>query len=270
MEKSFEQFLVLKGLNPITVKGYIGCFKRMRKQIGENPSAEEVKQYVYILYTSKCSYSHKTNTALGLEKYMEFIGNPIFFGRQRKPKTIIKNTLTEAEVTRLLFSCKTIREKAMVAVLAYSGVRNAELCRLKVKDLLLSQNALRINQGKFAQDGLSEMPPECSEILTKYLIEHPREAEDFLFTTLVKKNQLATGDVRKWVKIIAKRALIEKRVYPHLLRHTLACQLVLRGADVVTIKKQLRHQWLESTLHYLNSIVFVEKNTYQKFCPSYL
>lgn len=268
--QSFEQFLIIRGLQPITAQGYIGSYKRMSSVLGDYPTKEEAERYIYTLYTSEYSYSHKINTALALEKYMEFIGNPVKFGRQRKPKPIIKNTLTEAEVTKMLFNCHSLREKALIALLAYSGIRNLELCKLKVKDLLLSQNAVRIICGKFIKDGISEIAPECSEILQKYLSENPRQLEDYLFTTLRKGNQLSTGDVRKWVKVIAKRAKIEKRVFPHLLRASMASNMLLRGADIMSLKSQLRHQWLETTLLYVNSIVFVEKNRYQKFCPSYI
>jgi integrase len=88
------------------------------------------------------------NTALAVEKYMEFIGNAIIFGRQKKPKPMIIDTLSEAEVTRLIFSTKNIREKAIVSLLAYSGIRNLELCNLKVRDFMYTQNAIRIIKGK--------------------------------------------------------------------------------------------------------------------------
>jgi integrase/recombinase XerD len=268
--KSFEQFLIIKGLQPITVSGYVGAYKRFSQVVGDNPTKEEADKYIYTLYTSEYSYSHKINTALAVERYFEFMGSPVKFGRQRKPRPIIKNTLTEAEVAKMLFNCQNSREKALIALLAYSGIRNLELCKLKVKDLLLSQNAVRIICGKFLKDGLSEIAPECNEILQKYLSEYSRSSEDYLFATLRKGNRLSTGDVRKWVKVIAKRAKIEKRVYPHLLRHSMTANMILRGADIISLKNQLRHAWLETTLHYANSIVFVEKNRYQKFCPSYL
>ena len=104
----------------------------------------------------------------------------------------------------------------------------------------------------------------------EYLKEYPRGPEQYLFSTLQKNNKMATGDIRKLVKIIGKRARIEKRVYPHLLRHSLTANMLLRGADIISLKNQLRHSWLETTLHYANSIVFVEKNLYQKFAPSYI
>lgn len=264
-------FLVVRGgLMPVTVKGYVACVKRITRVIGENPDTYTVEKYVNDLYTSDYSYHHKINTVLALERYLEFLGRPTRFGRQRKPKPIIKDTLTEAEVTKLIFNSKNNREKAIISVLAYSGIRNLEICNLKLKDVLINQNALRIIKGKFAKDGLCEMTPECSAIIMQYLQEYPRGPEDYLFTTLVKGQRMQTGDIRKWVKVIAKRAKIEKRVYPHLLRHSLTANMLLRGADIISLKNQLRHSWLETTLHYANSIVFVEKNLYQKFAPSYV
>ena len=269
--KEFEMFLVVRsGLMPVTVKGYVGAVRRITRVIGGDPDAYTVEKYVNDLYTSDYSYHHKINTVLALEKYLEFIGRPTRFGRQRKPKPIIKDTLTEAEVTKLIFNSKNNREKAIISLLAYSGIRNLEICNLKVKDVLLTQNALRIIKGKFAKDGICEMTPECSQVIIDYLREHPRGPDDYLFTTLVKNHQMATGDIRKWVKVIAKRAKITKRVYPHLLRHSLTANMLLRGADIISLKNQLRHSWLETTLHYANSIVFVEKNLYQKFAPSYI
>lgn len=269
--KEFEMFLVVsRGLQAVTIQGYMGSVKRMMRVLGTDPTHEQLNQYIYDLYSSNYSYAHKTNTALGLERWTEFKGNPIQFGRQKRPRSIIKNTLTEAEITTMLFNCRDIRQKAFLSLLAYSGIRNLELCKLKVKDVLITQNAIRVINGKGLKDGISQVAPECTEILIKYLNEFPRGQEDYLFTTLQKGNRLGTGDVRKWIKIIAKRARIEKRVYPHLLRASMACNMLLRGADIVSLKTQLRHSWLDTTLVYINSIVFVEKNSYQKHCPVYI
>lgn len=269
--QNFEIFLVVHvGLMPCTIRGYVSAVKRIVKIVGENPDVYTLEKFVNELYCSALSYHHKLNTVLALERYMEYLGRPIKFARQRKPKPIIKNTLSEAEVTKLIFNCKNSREKALISILAYSGIRNQEICDLKVSDVLLTQNAIRILKGKGIKDGVSEIAPECSLSIMQYLNEFPRQCTDFLFTTIVKKHKLSTCDVRKFVKIIAKRAKIEKRVYPHLLRHSLTANMLLRGADIISLKNQLRHSWLETTLHYANSIVFVQKNLYQKFAPSYI
>jgi integrase/recombinase XerD len=267
----FEQFLtVRKGLQAITVHGYVGSARRFTRALGDYPTHEAIEKYVYVLFTSQYSYSHKHNTVIAIEYYTEFIGNPIHLGRQKKPRPIIKDTLTESEVTKLIFNCKNSREKAIVSLLAYSGIRNLELCNLKVKDFDPGRNTITVWKGKGMKDGVSHISSECTRLLIEYLQDYPRERNDFLFTTLQKNHQYHTGDTRKLVHILAHRAHLSKRVYPHLLRHSLAANMLLRGSNIVTLQRQLRHSMLETTLHYVNSIVFGERNEYDKFVPSYI
>ena len=267
---SFEQFLVVsRGLQEVTILGYVGAVRRMKKVLGENPTHEQLNQYIYNLYSSGYSYSHKTNTALGLERWSEFKNNPILFGRQKKPRQIVKDTLTEGEITKLIFNAHNLRDKAMITLLAYSGLRNKELCNVKVKDFDVGKNTVRIIKGKGLKDGLVSVSAECTRIILDYLKEYPRTQDDFLFHTY-QRRQMTMSAVRKQVHVIAKRAGITKRVYPHLLRHSLASNLLLRGANIMLIKSQLRHAHLETTLCYINSIIFGETNQYEKFCLSYI
>lgn len=270
-EKIFVRFLITrKGLQQVTVKAYVATIKRIAREIGEYPSGERAEQFVEKLYTSKYSYHHKLNTVIALEQYLAFIGRPTRYGRPKKPRPIITDTLTEGEVARLLVCCKNIREKAVLSLLAYSGIRNLELCNLRVRDCLIMQNAIKIIRGKGLKDGISEIAPECTSVLREYLVAFPRGTKDFLFTTLTRGNQLCTSDVRKMVLTVSRRTEIKKRVYPHLFRHSMTANMLLRGADLMSIRSQLRHNLLETTLHYANSIVFVERNRYQRFAPSYL
>jgi integrase/recombinase XerD len=268
--KNFEKFLfVKKGMQPITVKSHIDCIIRVKKSLGENPSNEQFEDYIYKMYQADYSYSHKTNTALTLEHYTEFLGKPLKFKRQRKPKSIIKDTLTEAEITTMIFNCKNLKEKVIICLLAYSGIRNKELCNLKVKDFDSGTNQIRVIQGKGLKDGISQISAGCSKLLQDYIKVNGLESEDYFFKTY-QGNKYTGWALRKRVKVISGRAKIHKRVYPHLFRHSLTVNMLIRGADIMTLKKQLRHSMVETTFHYLNSIVLGEKNSYEKFEPSYL
>ncbi len=267
---SFEQFLTVRnGLQAITVLGYCGSVKRMQKVLGLHPTHEELNKYMYALYTSTFSYSHKTNTALALEKWCEFKGYPITFGRQKKPRSIIKDTLVESEITKLFFSTKNIREQAVLSVLAYSGMRNSELCKLKVNDVNLGGNSLTIIRGKGLKDRLVNVSSDCIKTVLDYLTKYPRANDSFLFTTLRKNNQYDPRDLRKFIKVLARRAEINRRVYPHLIRHSLAMNLLNRGADIYLIKSQLGHSLIETTMHYLNSLNYAGKSAYDQHVPSY-
>jgi len=268
--EDFKKFLFIKkGLQPITVEGYIGGIRRLENKLGDKPTNSQIEEYIYQMYNSDYSYSYKTNTALAIEHYTEHLGRPLKLGRQRKPRTIIKDTLTEAEVTKMIFCCKDLKEKAIISLLAYSGIRNKELCNLKVKDFDSGRNEVRVIQGKGLKDGVSEISAGCSKILQQYIYEFDLDDEDFMFYTY-QDNQYTSWALRKRVKVISARAKIIKRVYPHLFRHSLAVNLLIRGCDIVSLKNQLRHSMLETTFHYLNSIILKNKGTYSKFAPSYI
>lgn len=193
-------------------------------------------------FKKKYSYSHQCNTMLALEHYMELKYNPITITRPRKPKRLFKEFLTEAEVSRMIVeSGSCIRKKAIVTVLAYSGIRNVELCRLKVKDVDLGENKIFVRGGKNKKDRMTNISSECTKVLISYLKNFPREDEEYMFTTLRKGNQIASADIRKHIKLIAKRARVDKRVYPHLYRRSLASNMLSRGANVILIKNQLGH-----------------------------
>ena len=269
---SFEQFLLVRrGLQPITIQGYCRAAKKFIETVGTHfPMHSQVEDYVAEFYRGGYSYSHVTNTSLALERWMEFIESPIKLGRQKKPRTLIKDTLTEAEVTKLIFNCENIREKAIVTLLAYSGLRNKELCNLKVRDIDFGNNTVRVNSGKGVKDGIVCISGEATKTLMQYLVEFQRTLDDYLFTTLQYNNKYDGGALRKLVKTLSERAAMTKRVFPQLLRHTLAVNMLMRGAGIFTIKEQLRHVFVDTTLIYLNSVLYNTRSEYDKYVPSYV
>jgi len=263
--------LVKKGISYVTIAGYQGSAKRLIKTLKTyEPTHDQIINYIVNMHEKEFSYSHIVNTSLALEWYTEFIGNRIQLGRPKKPRTIIKDTLSEGEVTLLINAAKTIREKAIISLLAYSGIRNKELCNLRVCDVLLGDNMLRVIQGKGMKDRLINISGECSRIQINYLSQFFRKSEDYMFTTLKKGNRYNQGDLRKLVHVLAKRAKINRRVYPHLLRHSLATNLLKRGANLYMIKEQLGHVFLETTANYLRTFPLNIRNQYQMFVPSYM
>lgn len=271
--REFEKFLfVKKGLQPITVRGYRVMIRKVLRELGTlKPTEKEIEEYVYVLYRSAYSYSHKINTVLAIEQWMDFIGRPMRCGRQKKPKMIIKSTLNESEVTRMIFCCRNSRESAILTLLAYSGIRNKELCGMRVRDIDFGSNTIRIIQGKGLKDRIVYISGQCIKSLLKYLEEYPRSEDDYLFTTVAPNgHKIYVGQaLRKLVYTVAKRAGFTKRVWPHLFRHSLATNMLNRGANLLTVKQQLGHVFIESTMIYIHSLEYGVKNEYERFVPSY-
>jgi integrase/recombinase XerD len=270
--KKFEEYLIVDiGLAPVTVGGYCRTInfvlKKMRKFC---PGYDHVKEHILWMHEKKYSYSHLVNTSIALEHYTRFKGTPVKIGRPKKPKQIIKNVLSESEVTRLIQSTKNIREKALICLLSYTGIRNLEICNLKLEDIDMGDNQVTVRGGKNKKDRMVHMSAECTNVLICYLQSYPKKKDDYLFRTIVKNNPLATGDVRKTLRVIARRAKIERRVYPHLLRHSLATNLLNRGASLMLIKNQLGHAFIESTMIYVVSMPFRTRSEYDFYKPAYM
>ena len=266
----FSAFVTLQqGLLRSTRDNYSRIMSKILRDIGSlAPTHTQFKSHMLSIMDSEFSYSHKANCMRAIEQYTSFMEEPLEFKRQRKPKPTLGEMLTEAEVTLILASCKNIREKAVLSLLAYSGIRCNELCSAKVGDADLRENCLRV-RGKAKKDSVSFFPGDCSKILQQYLADFPRPQDSFLFTSLRHNDQLSTWAIRKMVRKVASRSPVTKRVHPHLFRHSLASNMLDRGANPVTIQGQLRHAHLSTTMLYVHSRKERIKAEYECFRPKY-
>ncbi len=270
--KQFQRYLVLNdSIKEITIRGHLGDISRMLRNIHSlNPIVYDVESYVLKLKSSQMSYNYIVNNLVSIEKYLRFKGGGIRFARPKKPKKLIKDFLTEGEVFLLIHSTKNIRESAIISLLAYSGLRNAELCNLKVENLDFGNNVLMVINGKNSKDSIRYMSAECTRILLKYLSKFPRKEDAYLFTSLFHDSKYGPSDLRKLVKVLSKRAKIGKRVYPHLLRHSLASNLLNRGASLILIQNVLGHSDISSTIIYAHSCPQRTKSEYELYKPAYM
>jgi integrase/recombinase XerD len=270
---AFAQYLCARrGLAECTIADYLGTIRRHYPLIGLNPAHRVLDSLIVRMRKAGASYSHVVNTSLALERYTEFIGNPIHLGRPKKPKRIIRGTLTEAEITLMLAACRNIREKAILTLLAYSGLRNKELCGLKISDVDVASQIIHVQRGKGQKDRDAFISPACAGMALEYLQRERSGAgpEAPLFVTIQNGNPYGTQDLRKLVHVVAKRARIQKRVWPHLFRHSLATNMLIRGAHILAIKEQLGHAFVETTMMYLHAAPTAMQCQYRFFAPSYL
>lgn len=271
IEAFYNFLLVEKGFCELTLEGYRKVLTKFFKDTkSEIPTKEIVESYIAEMRKKKYSYSHIVNTSVALERLTEFLGKKVMLGRPRKPKQIIKNVLTEGEIARLLAATKNKREQAVMSLLVYTGVRNRELCNLKVEDINFDGQFLRVLNGKGSKDRMVYFSKECSRILVEYLAEYKKEGSQFVFTALVSGKQYSGWFLRKMVKVVARRAKITKRVYPHLCRHSFACCLLNRGMPITTIQVLMGHTNLATTQIYARSTPQRIQQEYSFYQPNYV
>jgi len=182
----------------------------------------------------------------------------------------LPNYLTEEEVDKLLninlVTEYDYRNKAMMELLYASGLRISELCNLKLTDIDLHNNIVRVF-GK----GKKERIVPISNIATKYLdiyinkyrnIILNNDISDYLFISNAKKNISRQGFF-KIIKSECKKAGITKNVSPHVLRHSFATHLLKHGADLRIIQELLGHEDISTTQIYAHLVNEKLKDDYE-------
>jgi site-specific recombinase XerD len=162
--------------------------------------------------------------------------------------------LSVDEVTRLIDAARTLTDRTMLMVLYSTGMRNAEMRHLHVRDIDSTGMLIHIQHGKGGRDRYVPLSQTLLETLRVY------------WRWMKPKTWLFPGTMAGWradkpitPKVIwdacqsaATRAHLQKRVSAHLLRHSYATHLLESGADLRTIQLLLGHVKLEHTVLYLH------------------
>jgi integrase/recombinase XerD len=162
--------------------------------------------------------------------------------------------LSQEEAVALINSAKNLYHRAMLTTLYSTGMRRAELCKLKVEDIDSKRMILHIRQGKGGKDRDVPLSPVLLETLREYWRwMRPRT---YLFPGTVNGRRADKPITSKviWEACVeaARNAGISKRVSPHLLRHSFATHLMENGADLPTVQMLLGHTDLKPTSIYLH------------------
>jgi integrase/recombinase XerD len=162
--------------------------------------------------------------------------------------------LTREEAIRLIDSASNLFHRAMLITMYSTGMRRAELCRLKVEDIDSTRMLIHIRQGKGGKDRDVPLSPKTLETLREYW--RWMKPKTYLFPGTVNGSRADKPITPKvlWeaCREAAQRAGITKAVRPHLLRHSFATHLVEGGADLPTVQALLGHTDLKPTSIYLH------------------
>jgi len=148
----------------------------------------------------------------------------------------------------------------LIKTLFQSGARVSEFVGLRVDDLFFDEQMLLIEKGK---GGKSRYVPILAELSQELRTHLGNRKTGYLFETN-RHSAYSPRRVQQIVKDVAERAGITKRVYPHLLRHSVATTLLERGMPIDQIQKFLGHSKLETTQIYAGSTTEMIKDSYRR------
>ena len=253
--------LVRRNYATTTIRAYLKAVEHFADHIGvpiEDVGPDDLRSYhAFLLGTRKLA----VNTVVLNICALRFLYIKVLKRRDMKedlpyPKQRLRLPviLSPDEVAKLIGAAGNLYHRTMLMTLYSTGLRRAELCRLKVADVDSKRMMLRVEQGK---GGIDREVPLSNKLLGG-LREYYRwmRPEIYLFPGTVNHSRadkpISEKIVWQAVHDATIRAGIKKRVTPHTLRHCFATHLLESGADLRSIQMMLGHSDLEATTVYLH------------------
>jgi integrase/recombinase XerD len=238
-----------------TVEDFARYFKRSPDQLGP----EHIREYQAQLFSKQKLAPNTVTQRLAALRFffVKTLRKPWSADETPYPKKVVRMPaiLSQDEVAKLIDAAYTPFHRIVLMTLYATGVRRAELARLKITDIDSERMVIHVQGGKGRKDRDVMLSPKLLEALREHWRSLRRKPAEWLFPG----NRWHTANHPIDTKVpwqachaAAQRAGIQKEIHPHTLRHCFATHLLEAGADLRTIQVLLGHRDLEETTIYLH------------------
>jgi integrase/recombinase XerD len=144
------------------------------------------------------------------------------------------------------------RYEMLFGLLLNSGLRIGEALCLKIADVRILDGLAKSVRviGKGDKERLVPLPGSFGAVFGFWLKDRPRI--EFVFARAPGQKAVSSQAARAYLRLMLKKAGIDKKISPHKLRHTYATNLLNAGAELVDIKALLGHDSIATTQIYTN------------------
>jgi integrase len=165
--------------------------------------------------------------------------------------------LTQQEVVSIIKAAKTMRDKCMVLVAYRHGMRASEVVGLRMEDIDLKNNEVRVRRLKGSLTSHQPLvdqigTPELSErrLLNAWLRERGDHPSPFVFVSQKSGRCNRSTFFRVFNAAAREAGIDEEKRHPHALKHALGFNLSMAGMDIGKIRVALGHRNISSTAIY--------------------
>lgn len=209
---------------------------------------------------------HQTKTVFKIARQKAGLKPP------KKKQGAVKRLTLEEEI-RFIDQAYEIagRTGLMMQTLLETGARVSEFVHLRIEEISFSERIIVIEEGKGGKRREVPLRRELAKLLKMHIGK--RQAG-----LLFRSRQRGSGPVPylytrqrigQIVRQVAKKAGISKRIYPHLLRHTIATKLLNLGMDIADVQRFLGHEDISTTQVYaVTSVATLRKKFDQVTDPN--
>lgn len=250
----FSNELKRKGYRDQSIKNYVSCVEKFLHFFNRKPQPKaineaDIKAYL-LLYPEhntqraihsaiKCFYHYVVRQPEKF-KYIEYCK------RSRKLPIVF----SVEEIQRLFNACTNLKHRAIIALMYSTGLRVGEVINLRIQNIDSSRMVINILNAKGGKDRQVMLNQNLLELLRNYFkVYHPKE---YLFNGQ-NSPQYSERSIAQFLKAYAERAGLNKRIYPHLIRHCSFTHLVEAGTDINLVQRLAGHQSVKTTNLYIQT-----------------
>jgi len=250
--------------SPLTIKAYRGDANRFIDFLREHrlpTSVDEINHRHIRAFAASLSEYAPATICRKLDALSSFLGhlqrigivdvNPVAGVERPKRPRKVPRAATVEQTRALVAAAETPRDRAMLLLLACTGIRRGELLGLDISDVAADLSEVKV-RGKGERERMLPVPAQCRDAVRYYLNERAAESPALFLNNA--DHRIGTTTFHRWFRGLLRRAgLEESGLTPHGLRHSYATNLLRAGVDLETIRTLMGHSDISVTGRYLST-----------------
>jgi integrase/recombinase XerC len=284
LDKYLEYIGYIKQFSANTIKAYkqdirqfFDYFRENKQQINRD-SIRDFISVIFLRTKNKATIQRKIYAIKSFYSYLLRQGviekNPFDVISSPKTDKKLPGVLTEKEMAQFLDSLPedhftAIRNKAAFEFLYATGLRVSELTNLKRADIDLNESLIRV-LGKGKKERIVPFHDKARKLLIKYLAAARKKfktEQEYIFLNS-RGGKITDRSIERILQRVYRDIMLsDKKVYPHLFRHSFATHLLQQGANLRVIQELLGHSNLSTTEKYTSLDYSDLLRVYRQFHP---
>jgi len=254
--QKFEEQITIKSYSESTVFSYSRSIAQISLYFKKSPldlDPDEINSYLYSLRKDKdLSDTYFKHTVYGLRFFY-----PVYDLENRairlpnlKNNRKLPVVFSQEELRRLFKAPQRLKQRVLLCLIYSAGLRVSEVCKLKISDIDFDRKQIHIRESKNNKSRYVVLSDYLSIGLVQYI--KGSKPKTYLFNGRAKGSPLGHSAVQQSFRLAMQKAEIQKEACVHTLRHSFATHLLEQGVDIVSIKEQLGHAHIQTTMMYLH------------------
>lgn len=249
----------IEGCSEKTMTYYRNTIEAMTTGIGKQPqqmTTNDLRKYLLDYQmsrkSSKVTIDNIRRILSSFFSWLEdedlIVKSPVRRIHKVKTAKIVKDTYTDEALELMRDNCSSLRDLAIIDMLASTGMRIGEMVNLNRSDIDFAEREC-IVFGKGSKERMVYFDARTKIHLQNYLNSRTDDNQALFVSLSFPHERLLIGGIERRLRVLGERLNITK-VHPHKFRRTLATTAIDKGMPIEQVQQLLGHQKIDTTMHY--------------------